>query len=125
MYSELIKQMLKEEVGYRFLIMDGLEDKGEAEAIVLLVGEKYVADFTGVFNFRQSAVAIRTCACYIGNDTSTMHLAAAYGLPILSPNCYPFSLGLDSKAVPVIFAPKHVPVVMALPRGALPECEHS
>ena len=125
MYGELIKSLLDEDDEYRFLIIGGPEDHEEAKIITNLVGERYAADFTQTFNFRQSAGAIGMCSCYIGNDTSTMHLAAAHGLPILSPNCYPLSLGLERRSVPVVFAPQNVPVVMALPREAKAECVHS
>ena len=125
MYGEFIKSLLDEDNERRFLVIGGPEDHEEAQVIVGMVGEKYVADLTQEFNFRQSAGAVGMCCCYVGNDTSTMHLAAAHGLPILSPNCYPLSLGLGQKSVPVVYAQKHVPVVMALPKEAMAECINS
>ncbi|MBQ7499218.1 MAG: glycosyltransferase family 9 protein [Selenomonas sp.] len=124
-YGLLMKKLLMANEGYRFLLMGGPDDHAAAEEIISMVGSEYAADFTIGFNLRQSAGIISNCACYIGNDTSTLHIAAVYNLPILTPNCYPGSLGLGRETIPVRFAPNNVPMVMALPKEPLPECAGS
>ena len=47
----------------------------------------------GRTTLRQAAAVLKHCSCYIGNDTGTMHLAAAAGLPIILSSKFsvPFS----------------------------------
>lgn len=47
--------------------------------IVRELGRGFVT--SGMLSVRASAVALRRCVLYLGNDTGTMHLAAAVGVP--------------------------------------------
>ena len=124
-YSILMKKLLTVNDEYRFLLIGGPEEKEDAEEIINTVGREYAADFTTGFDFRQTAGIINNCAYYIGNDTSTLHIASVFGLPILTPNCFPASLGLDKYTIPVKYTPHNVPMVMVLPKEPLPECADS
>lgn len=82
----------------------------------------HVLDLTNRINYRQSAVMLRCCDIYIGNDTGTMHLAAAVSTPVLMPSC--FAADLDVKfSVLDIYHPYRVPSVTVLVKNALPECK--
>ena len=79
-------------------------------------------DLTNKANYRQSAAVLNLCDAYIGNDTVTMHLAAAVKIPVLEVNCFPSDLEIkigDTLAVYYLYG---VPNVIVRPKNALPEC---
>jgi ADP-heptose:LPS heptosyltransferase len=57
------------------VIFGGKEDLPNAQRLVAAWGRGHIA--AGALGLRASAVAMRTCAFHVGNDTGTMHLAAA------------------------------------------------
>lgn len=75
-FAALVKQLVE-----RFdvwpLVFGGPEDAALGERLVQGWGRGYVA--AGTLGIRESAVALGRCLLYVGNDTGTMHLAAAAG----------------------------------------------
>lgn len=57
------------------VIFGGEEDRAKGER--LIANWKCGANAAGKLNIRQAAAALAHCALYLGNDTGTMHLAAA------------------------------------------------
>lgn len=63
------------------IIFGGKED--------FLIGQSILSNFrkganaAGELNIREAAAAIKYCKLYLGNDTGTMHLAAAAGTPCI------------------------------------------
>ena len=64
----------------RLLILGGPEDRALGEAFQQAVGEQ-VVNLAGDLSVLESTEALRRCRVYVGNDTGTMHLAAAAGTP--------------------------------------------
>jgi ADP-heptose:LPS heptosyltransferase len=61
------------------VVLGGPEDRAHAELLLSTWGRGYNA--AGNLSVRGSAMALQSCALYLGNDTGTMHLAAAAGTP--------------------------------------------
>ncbi len=85
----------------------------------------HVLDLTNRINYRRSAALLRLCDLYIGNDTGTMHMAAAVKTPVLM--LYYFAAELPSKnhTAPKTDYPYKVPSVTVQPKKALDACRHS
>jgi heptosyltransferase III len=62
----------------RLLIFGGPEDRDYGQAIRQALGEQ-VVNVAGDLTVLESTEALRRCRVYVGNDTGTMHLAAAAG----------------------------------------------
>jgi heptosyltransferase III len=76
--------------GVRPVVFGGAEDWHEGEELLRQWGCGYNA--AGQLGLRASAVALKRCELYLGNDTGTMHLAAAVGVKcaaIFSSRDYP------------------------------------
>jgi ADP-heptose:LPS heptosyltransferase len=64
------------------VIFGGSEDVEVGEYLVRELGRGYVA--AGKLDLRASGVGLRNCRLYFGNDTGTMHLAAAVKVPCVA-----------------------------------------
>ena len=64
------------------VIFGGPEDRAVGERLLSAAGRGYNA--AGALTLRGSVAALRRCALYLGNDTGTMHLAAAAGTPCVA-----------------------------------------
>ena len=121
-YAGLLRRLLAENDRLRFLAVGGKDEQADCEGLRQAVGEGYVLNLAGRLQYRESAAAVGMCRGYLGNDTSILHMAAAFGLPVLSPNCYPASKGLHAGTIPACYYPYGVPAVLVLPAEPLAEC---
>lgn len=64
------------------VVFGGPEDAALGDRLVQSWGRGYVA--AGALGIRDAAVALGRCRLYVGNDTGTMHLAAAAGTPCVA-----------------------------------------
>lgn len=64
------------------IVFGGEEDRPAGER--LLDKWRVGANAAGELNIRQAAAALARCSFYLGNDTGTMHLAAAVGTPCVA-----------------------------------------
>ena len=64
------------------VVVGGAED--QPRAVELLQAWGRGIDAAGALSVRQSAALLERCSLFIGNDTGTMHLAAAGGLPCVA-----------------------------------------
>jgi ADP-heptose:LPS heptosyltransferase len=89
-------QHLIEKMGAYPIIFGGLEDRESGNRLIKKWGSG--ANAAGTLNVRQAAAALSFCRLFIGNDTGTMHLAAAVGTQCVAifsdryfPGCwYPY-----------------------------------
>jgi ADP-heptose:LPS heptosyltransferase len=77
-YAELGERLIQE-LGLFPLLLGGTEDIARNERLIARWG--HGANSAGRLSVRQSAAALSECRFYVGNDTGTMHLAAAVGTP--------------------------------------------
>ncbi|MFL6212867.1 MAG: glycosyltransferase family 9 protein [Blastocatellia bacterium] len=67
----------------RLLILGGPEDRALGDAFRQALGDR-VVNLAGDLSILESTEALRRCRVYVGNDTGTMHLAAAAGTPCVA-----------------------------------------
>lgn len=78
---------LTREYDVRLAVIGGKGDQPAGAALSDALGDRAI-DLTGRTTLRQAAAALRECALYVGNDTGTMHLAAAVGTPVAAISCH-------------------------------------
>ncbi len=64
------------------IVFGGSEDRDLGERLLKVWGMG--ANAAGALNVRQAAAALSHCRMYVGNDTGTMHLAAAVRIPCVA-----------------------------------------
>lgn len=75
-YSEVVARLM-ERADVFPVVFGGEEDRKKGERLIAQWGKG--ANACGRLTVRQSAALIERCVLYLGNDTGTMHLAAAVG----------------------------------------------
>ena len=129
-YARLLELIAAEEPTATFLIIGGGNiDEQSAQVLKSSLDEKFIEkhilDLTNKITYRQSAAVLKNCDMYIGNDTGTMHVAAAVKCPVLTPNCHPADIPNHYIDGIITFSPYRVPSVTVQPAHALPECKNS
>jgi len=81
-YAEVIRQLLSEQSDLIPVILGGREEQAYGHELVKQWGKGLVA--AGYFSIGESASLLAHSQLYIGNDTGTMHLAAAVGIPCVA-----------------------------------------
>jgi heptosyltransferase-3 len=64
------------------VVFGGPEDREIGEGLIARWGRGYNA--AGALSVREAGMALKRCLIYLGNDTGTMHLAAAAGVPCVA-----------------------------------------
>ena len=126
-YAQLIKMIAEQEPDIDFVILGaGKVDEQSATVFKQNLDQEFVRehvfDMTNSGTYRMSAVMLKFCDMYIGNDTGTMHMAAAVKTPVLSPSCFATDLEVRFSVLDSYY-PYGVPSVTVLVRNALPECK--
>ncbi len=80
-FADVVRRLIAKNNCYPVIFGDD-EDREKGER--LLAGWKTGANAAGVLKIRESAALLRDCSLYLGNDTGTMHLAAAVGTPCVA-----------------------------------------
>jgi len=105
-----------QEVGLRLIrdygvypiVFGGPEDRALAHRLINSWNDGSTA--AGVLTPREAAAALARCALYVGNDTGTMHLAAAVGTP-----CVAIMSALDWPGRWVPYGPGHIVLRRSVP----------
>lgn len=125
-YARFLELILREEPTATFVILGGGQNDLNSAAIIKKVAPNVYAnniiDLTNKISYRQSAAVLSFCQIHIGNDTGTIHLAAAVSCPVLELNCFPADLTMHKNNCPPRWYPYGVPNVIIQPEHALPEC---
>ncbi len=90
-YAELVRRLLKKYPSINFIILGAKEDYDISEKIAQ-AHKGRVFNLAGATSIMESAAVLKRCLCYVGNDTGTMHLAAAVNtlcVAIFSARDYP------------------------------------
>ena len=80
-FGEVVKELMARHDLWP-VVFGGSEDRANGERLLAGWGRGYNA--AGTLSVRASAAALRQCALYLGNDTGTMHLAAAARTPCVA-----------------------------------------
>ncbi len=129
-YAKLAKKILGREPKIKFVILGGgpMDEQSVAvfkQTLGDKMFDKHVIDLTNKVNFRQSAAILSLCSLYIGNDTGTMHMAAAVKTPVLMLHYFAADLPHHDHTAPKTDYPYHVPSVTVQPKHALDQCRES
>lgn len=127
-YARLIQLIVDREPDINFVILGaGSVDAEAAAKFKQSLDEDFVKDhifdLTNSGTYRMSAVMLSFCELYIGNDTGTMHMAAAMKTPVLTPSCFATDLDVGYSVLDIYY-PYQVPSVTVLVKKALPECKN-
>lgn len=106
-FKEVGLQLIRE-YGVYPIVFGGPEDKALGERLVAHWKDGSTA--AGALTPRESAAALAQCALYVGNDTGTMHLAAAVGTP-----CVAIMAALDWPGRWVPYGPDHLVLRRSVP----------
>jgi heptosyltransferase-2 len=101
----------------RIVVVGGGEDRRLGQTLRRALGGG-VIDVTGRMTLRQAAALLKRCALYVGNDSGPMHIAAAFGVPIVEISCHPATGSPAHPNSPVRFGPWKVPHVVLQPPGS-------
>ncbi len=80
-YITVLKKIIEKYKAYP-VIFGGQEDFDTGQRIIDAVLKG--ANAAGSLNVRESSAALEKCVFYLGNDTGTMHMAAAVGIPCVA-----------------------------------------
>lgn len=80
-FSDVVGRLIADNSCYP-IIFGGAEDREKGKR--LIAKWKSGANAAGELSIRESAALLRNCQLYLGNDTGTMHLAAAVGTPCVA-----------------------------------------
>ncbi|HXH70772.1 MAG TPA: glycosyltransferase family 9 protein, partial [Pyrinomonadaceae bacterium] len=80
-FAEVIAELIERNDVFP-IVFGGREDREKGNR--LLRHWKSGANAAGELNIRQAAAALENCRLYLGNDTGTMHLAAAVETPCVA-----------------------------------------
>jgi lipopolysaccharide heptosyltransferase II len=127
-YREIVRRLVQD-LHMQVLLIGGKEDFELNESLLtpLDVPPGSVLNLAGQTQFGQTAAHLESCALFIGNDSSPMHLAAAVGTPIIaifgptSPQEYgPYPLD-DPTHITIWHHPTGQPCFFL---GKMQTCEH-
>lgn len=121
----IVSRELITQRGARVVIIGGPDDRELARRIVTEGEAGKVLNFAGSLSLDQTALVLRYCQLFIGNDSGPMHIAAAMGVPCLEISCHP--KGGDALAAnsPLRFYPWGVDNVVLQPDHAMSPCVDS
>ena len=95
-YAKIVKKIVAEDSDAKFFILGEEFDRQFLDVFKNNLDEKFIEehliDLIGQLTYRQSGVILKFCKMYIGNDTGTMHLAAAAKCPVLVTFPFPADL---------------------------------
>ncbi len=80
-FAEIGKWLVKN-YDYKILVVGGKNDKERTETLKEMIGEEAI-NIGGKFTFLQTIELLRHCRLLISNDTGTVHMAAAVGVPVV------------------------------------------
>jgi heptosyltransferase-2 len=82
-FNALCQRLLAHDPRFYFLLLGDKSEYLHGEPIRKGL-EIASLNLSGKTSIIESATALQRCAAYIGNDTGTMHLAAAMGVPVVA-----------------------------------------
>jgi heptosyltransferase II len=119
-YAELVTLLSKD--GHEFILL-GSPDETEDGGRIAAKAEGRVVNTTGKLDFAGLGREVAACDLVVGNDTGTLHMAAAYGIPTVTV----FGPTDPEKWNPLTSTPVFLPDVPCRPcyyLGSMPPCSH-
>ncbi len=82
-YATLLQELARRRPGVRYLVMGDGNDVALGEALVA-ENPTGCVNLAGRLSIMEAAAILQVCSLFVGNDTGTMHLAAAVGTPCIA-----------------------------------------
>lgn len=123
-YILLAKKIIKVNKDTLFVVVGGEKDRSISNMFEEALSDSNVLNLAGDISITETAAVLAISDMYIGNDTCTMHIAAANKIPVLAMFSYPASQGLTGYSTLEKYAPYEVPAVGVIPENALEDCIH-
>jgi len=83
-YVEVCKRIVARAPGVGFAVFGSKAERADGDLLLSALGTPFIANLAGTTDIIESAAALSRCSLYLGNDTGTMHLAAAMGVPCVA-----------------------------------------
>lgn len=121
-YIELCKKICNIDKEAKFILIGGNSEINDSNIFTDSFSDEQVINFVSKISYRETAALMKLCSCYIGNDTSAMHMAVASSLPVLVPFSRAADLKFDGFSTLEQVVPKGVPAIIVIPKHALKPC---
>ncbi|HEY9868647.1 MAG TPA: glycosyltransferase family 9 protein [Candidatus Obscuribacterales bacterium] len=108
-------------VGCQVVLVGSPREMPLAEQVVAMCRGR-VLNAVGRTTLRQAAALLGSCNFYMGNNTGTMHLAAAMGRPVIEISCNASTCSASHRHSSERFGPWGVEHCLVQPRRPLPGC---
>lgn len=111
-----------------FVICGGKAEAADGEYLQQRMPLGSVLNFAGKTTLRETAAIIKKAYCYLGNDTGAMHMAAAFGTPLIAlyrEAKYRASAPAGLFSETTRFAPWQAKAVVLQPVKAKGDCLHT
>ena len=119
-YAELAA-WLKQQFGARLVVLGGPGEEALGAVVSRVLGSACL-DLVGRTTLGQAAAVLESATIFVGNDTGTMHLAAAVRTPVIAISCHPLSGLPDHANSPIRFGPWGVPSRVLQPEQGMTPC---
>lgn len=121
-YVKLAEKILRQEKDIKFVLIGGPKETDDAEVLSKALPKDKCYNLVNRLTYRQTAAAMSYCHLYIGNDTGSMHIAAALKIPVLVVFSCPEPNDSATFTIVERVFPYGVPAVAVRPDRRLPEC---
>lgn len=121
-YVKLAEKILRQEKDIKFVLIGGPKETDDAEVLSKALPKDKCYNLVNRLTYRQTAAAMSYCHLYIGNDTGSMHIAAALKIPVLVVFACPEPNDSATFTIVERVFPYGVPAVAVRPDKRLPEC---
>ena len=121
-YVKLAEKILRQEKDIKFVLIGGPKETDDAEVLSKALPKDKCYNLVNRLTYRQTAAAMSYCHLYIGNDTGSMHIAAALKIPVLVVFSCPEPNDSATFTIVERVFPYGVPAVAVRPDKRLPEC---
>jgi lipopolysaccharide heptosyltransferase II len=119
-FAEAAKQV-SEKHGLRVVVVGGPADRPAGDWLAGEIGPRAVSA-AGETTLRQTAALLSRCACFIGNDSGPLHIAAAAGVPVVEISSHPLDGDPADVESPRRFGPWKSRAAVIQPDRALAPC---
>lgn len=122
-YGDVFNEILKKEKDIQIILCGG-QDAAKAADIVQEITNYKCLNMTGKTKLTQGAAIISQADLYVGSDTGLMHMASAFGVPIIEISASNKTAPDYWGCTPVRTGPWQVKSIIIRPEHGLDDCKY-